>query len=121
MQHSPLFLDMEVDDHGDPATRTSDPVPETSNLQTKGKQREYMTVKVGVDGHIQPAVKDVGFMILVEEMIRPAYQMNVEGTRFANIAVLYMLSPLVPGHFGFHQTRRRGAPTAPDRPYSARR
>ena len=52
-----------------------------------------MTLKVGADGHTQPAAKGAGVMILVEKMIGPAFQAFVEGTRFANMVALSILSP----------------------------
>ena len=52
-----------------------------------------MTLKAGAVRHNQPAAKSAGFMIFVEEMIRPAYQVFMEGTRFANMVALSILSP----------------------------
>ena len=64
-------------------------VSKTSNLKTEeNRSKDFMTLKVGADGHTQPAAKGAGVMILVEDMTAAAYQMFVEGTRFTNMVVL---------------------------------
>ena len=55
----------------------------SSHLKTtENKEKKYITLKAGADGHIQFEAN--------------AYQVFIEGTRFSNVAVLDILSPPLP-------------------------